>query len=71
MNLRNTPPDLPDRWRGNVSDCCRVLGREGKPVDRKTFRSWTERMRTPSHWSGRGREVWTGRDINRLWYSLT
>lgn len=72
MNLRNTPPDLPDRWRGTVMDCCRVLGREDAPIDTKTFRRWTVRLRVPSHFSSaRGREVFTGKDINRLWYCLT
>lgn len=72
MNLRNTPPDLPDRWRGSVMDCCRALGTEGKPVDSKTFRRWQARMRVPSHWnSARGCELFLGKDINKLWYCLT
>lgn len=72
MNLRNTPPELPERWRGGVMDCCRALGREGQPIDSKTFRTWVRRMHVASRYNAeQGREVWSGKDINKMWYRLT
>lgn len=38
MNLRKTCPDIPDDWKGGISETSRLLG-----IDRKTVRKYTLR----------------------------
>ena len=72
MNIRNTEPNIPNAWRGNVTDCCVVLGRDGHPVDRHTFNAWVRRYNVPCKWnSHRNARVFEGKDIKKLWNILT
>lgn len=39
-NWSNTRPDIPDTWKGNMTDAQRVLGQPGKPIAYKTLDKW-------------------------------
>lgn len=41
-NWSNTRPDIPDTWKGNMTDAQRVLGQPGKPIAYKTLDKWIE-----------------------------
>lgn len=76
MNLRTDCPDIPDHWRGGVNEACRVLGKEGKPLDRSTLRKYALLGRAgggldPVKPRGGGntkrKMVFTGKELKRFW----
>lgn len=67
MNLRKTCPDIPDDWKGGITDACRILG-EGKPISDKTLRKHLGSIRVTRR--ANGRIQLTGREVKRLWALL-
>lgn len=69
MNLVNTCPDIPDNWRGGMSEVSRVLG-----INRETLRRYVVMGRKKGgidHMPGKnGRKLFTGREVKRFWYSF-
>ncbi len=65
MNLVNTCPDIPDDWKGGMSDVCRLLGIAWKTLDR-----YIELGKVECQVSVSGRRQFTGREIKRFWRSL-
>lgn len=64
MNLRNTCPDIPDDWKGSITDACRILG-ERKPISDKTFRKRLGNIKTVR--GANGRLQITGRQVKLIW----
>lgn len=64
MNLRKTCPDIPDGWKGSITDACRILG-DGKPISDKTVR---KRLSIIKPVRGTNRRIQlTGKDVKLLW----
>lgn len=76
MNLTKTCPDIPDNWRGNITDTCKVLG-DNKPLDRGTLKKYA--MLGKRHggidWrpklGGKQGMIFTGKEIKRFWHSYS
>ncbi len=67
MNLRKTCPDIPDDWKGSITDACRILG-DGKPISDKTLR---KRLGSINPVRGtNGRLQITGRQVKLIWRIL-
>lgn len=73
MNFSQTCPSIPDNWRGNITEACKVLGGE-KPISRTTLEKY---MRIPYRLGGiqwyttrKGRKMFTGKDIKRFWTDM-
>jgi len=62
MNLVNVCPDIPDNWRGGMSDTSRLLGLSWKTLDRYVRLGYI-RCQT----SASGRKQFSGREIKRFW----
>lgn len=69
MNARNTCPDIPDTWKGSMTDVCRVLGGD-KPVSSKTVRKYIASGKIKARRGSNGRLQLLGRDVKRLWCLL-
>lgn len=73
-NWRKTCPDIPDDWKGGMSDTQRVLGEPGKPIDYKTLDKYTKLTKRNGGigWfpGKKGRKVFFGKEIKRFWLSL-
>ncbi len=65
MNLVKTCPDIPDDWKGGMSDVCRLLGISWKTLDRYV-KLGNIKCRT----SESDRKQFTGREIKRFWRKL-
>lgn len=74
MNLRKTCPDIPDSWRGNVADTCRVLG-DGKPISDHTLRKYARlgKARGGIGWklSKSGKMTFSGKEVKRFWHTYS
>lgn len=70
MNLSKTCPEIPDNWKGNIADTCRVLGGE-KPISDDTLRKYAKMGKRHGGIdfgvSKRGKMVFTGKEIKRFW----
>lgn len=64
MNLRNTCPDIPDNWKGSITDACRILG-DKKPISDKTLRKRLGNIKPVR--GTNGRLQLTGKDVKLLW----
>lgn len=69
MNLRKTCPDIPDDWKGGISDVCRILG-EFKPISPKTIKRWIELGLVKPERGSNDRLRFTGGEVKRLWTIL-
>ncbi len=65
MNLVKTCPDIPDNWKGGMSDACRLLGISWKTLDRYAKLGKIKCVKSAS-----GRRQFTGREIKRFWRNL-
>lgn len=72
MNLTKTCPDIPDSWKGNTADTCRVLG-DGKPLSGNTLRKYARLGRRGGglDWkpSKGGKMMFSGKEVKRFWHS--
>lgn len=70
MNLTPTCPDIPDSWRGNASQACRVLGGD-RPISRSTLAKWVKmspREGGIKTFVGKdGKRYFSGRELKRFW----
>lgn len=70
MNLRKTCPDIPDNWKGNIADTCRVLGGE-KPMSNNWLRSKARlgKRNGGIDWmpSKSGKMMFSGKEVKRFW----
>ncbi len=68
MKLVNVCPDIPDSWRGGVTDVCRLLG-----LCKETIRKAANRGRRHGgiDWTAgkNGRKCFSGKEVNRFWRS--
>lgn len=64
MNLRKTCPDIPDGWKGSITDACRILG-DSKPISDKTLRKRLDNIRVVRGTNGRLQI--TGRQVKLIW----
>lgn len=64
MNLRKTCPDIPDDWKGSITDVCRILGEE-KPISDKTLRKRLGHIKLVRGTNGRLQI--TGRQVKLIW----
>lgn len=62
MNLVKTCPDIPDDWKGGMSDVCRLLGISWRTLDRYVKLGKIKCVKSASD-----RRRFTGREIKRLW----
>lgn len=69
MNIRNTCPDIPDSWRGGISDVARILGGD-RPVSRETVKKYIRLGTIRALVSPSNRLVITGKEVKRLWKHL-
>lgn len=73
MNLRNTCPDVPDDWKGSITDVCRLLG-DPKPISPKTVQKYIKLGRRGGGIEAKrgqnGRIQITGKEAKRLWSIL-
>ena len=69
MNLVTTCPDIPDTWKGGISQASRILG-----LDRKTLSKYASlgKRRGGIDWNmaANGRKVFLGKEIKRFWHIL-
>ena len=68
-NWSNTRPDIPDTWKGNMTDAQRVLGQPGKPIAYKTLDKYAKlgkRNGGIDWWPGRHGRQFTGKEIKRF-----
>lgn len=76
MNLAKTCPDIPDNWRGNIADTCRVLGGE-KPLSRDTLKKYAllGRREGGIDWKPkRGLKsgmTFSGKEVKRFWMNYS
>lgn len=70
MNLSKTMPDIPDDWKGNVTDTCRVLGGE-KPISVTTLKKYAAIGRRHGgidyNVNRKGLMVFIGKEVKRFW----
>ncbi len=66
MNLVKTCPDIPDDWKGGMSDVCRLLGISWKTLDRYV-KLGRYAGGIDSRPSKNGRRQFVGREIKRFW----
>jgi len=66
MNLVNVCPDIPDNWKGGMSDVCVLLGITWKTLDKYAKLG---KGRGGIDWkpSKNGRKQFSGREIKRFW----
>lgn len=73
MNLRKTCPDIPDDWKGSITDVCRVLGDE-RPLSPKTVRKHILQLRQRAkgnvNVAANGRLQISGAEVKQLWKIL-
>lgn len=72
MNLAKTCPDIPDNWRGNITDTCKILG-EDKPLSRNTIRKYIKSGKDGGircMISSNGRILFSGKEVKRFWHTL-
>lgn len=73
MNLRKTCPDIPDDWKGSISDVARLLG-EYKPISRSTVLKYAQLGRRHGGINARpganGRLQISGKEVKHLWSIL-
>lgn len=73
MNIRNTCPDIPDNWKGNIAETCRILG-NGKPISADTLRKYARKGRRNGGLeytlSASGKMIFHGKEVKRFWRSL-
>lgn len=74
MNLTRVCPDIPDDWKGGLSDVCKVLGLPNKPMSRETIRKYAalgKRFGGLDYLPGKnGRRVFLGKEVKRFWKTL-
>lgn len=70
MNLRKICPDIPDNWKGSITDSCRVLAEDGKRLSADTLRKYARlgKRNGGLDWkpSKSGKMMFTGKEIKRL-----
>ncbi len=66
MNLVNTCPDIPDSWRGGITETSRILGLHRNTISRLALLG---RRYGGLDWktSKSGRKLFTGKEIKRYW----
>lgn len=69
MNLRNTCPDIPDSWKGGISDVARILGGD-RPVSRQTVKKYIQLGKLKARVGVNKRLVITGKEVKHLWNLL-
>lgn len=69
MNLRNTCPDIPDNWKGSITDACRLLGDE-KPLSSHTIYRYISLGVIKPKKGMNGRLKITGVQLKRLWAAM-
>ncbi len=73
MNLCKKCPEIPDTWRGSITDVAKILGGE-KPLSRKTVRKYIERGHSKggirASIAKNGRMRISGKEVKRLWALL-
>ena len=73
MNLRKTCPDIPDSWKGGVSDVARLLG-ETKPLSTDTIYKYVKLGRRNGGINSKrglnGRLQISGKETKYLWSIL-
>lgn len=74
MNWITTMPDIPDTWKGGMTEACKVLGKPGRPINLKTLARYCSlgvRYGGIDYKMGRsGRKFFTGKEIKRFWLTL-
>lgn len=67
MNLVKTCPDIPDNWKGGISDTAKVLG-----ISPDTLRKYADlgKYNGGIDWrpTKAGRRVFIGKEIKRFWH---
>jgi len=66
MNLVKVCPDIPDDWKGGMSDTCKLLGISWKMLD-KYARLGKEGGGIEWLLAKSGRRQFVGREIKRFW----
>lgn len=70
MNLTNVCPDIPDNWKGSITDTCRILGGD-KPLSDNTLRKYAKlgKQQGGIDWrpSKTGKMIFSGREVKRFW----
>lgn len=68
MNLVNICPDIPDNWRGGISDVSKVLGLSMATISRAANKG---RLNGGLDWfpGKNGRKRFTGKEVKRFWRS--
>lgn len=69
MNLRKTCPDIPDSWKGGISDVARILGGD-RPVSRETVKKYIRLGKLKARVGVNKRLVITGKEVKHLWNLL-
>lgn len=69
MNLRKTCPEIPDDWKGGMTDVCRILG-DSKPISPKTIKRWIELGLIRPERGSNNRLRFTGAEVKHLWAIL-
>lgn len=68
MNLVTECPDIPDNWKGGVSEVCKILG-----LDRNTIRKAALKGKSFGglDWTlgKNGRKQFSGKEVKRFWRS--
>lgn len=69
MNLVNTCPDIPDGWKGGVTDVARVLGLHAETIRRAAVKG---RKNGGIDWipGKNGRKIFCGKEVKRYWFSM-
>lgn len=65
-NRRNTCPDIPDNWKGGITDVARVLG-DKKPVSLKTVKKYLLVGGIKVKAGKNKRLQFSGKEVKRLW----
>lgn len=66
MNLRKTCPDIPDDWKGGMSDVCKILG-ESSPISPKTIKRRMKLGLIQPERDSNNKLRFTGAEVKRLW----
>lgn len=68
MNLITTCPDIPDNWKGNLTQVSLILGLSPETIRRAANKG--RRNGGIDWYPGRnGRKVFTGKEVKRFWLS--
>ncbi len=65
MNLVKTCPDIPDDWKGGMSDVCKLLGIAWKTLDR-----YVKLGKVNVTADAKGYRKFSGKEVKRLFHLL-